>query len=103
MEVKPNGSNGHDKRQYGTTIFLSEEDKGDREATVVLCAKRLDNGGWCVLPDGHVEDCDGPARRHGPEPSLWHQHHRGCKVICGRVIGPSTICEKQRGHGGKCD
>jgi hypothetical protein len=33
------------------------------------CSRRLANGGWCLLPDGHPTEleCSGVAYRLGPE------------------------------------
>lgn len=90
MPVKTNGTNGHGKR-----------DAGVREPTIMPCSTRLDNGGWCVLPVGHQEACDGPARRLGPEPSIWHQCP-GRKIACGKIVSDPVTCNLPRGHTGAC-
>lgn len=101
MQANGVNGNGHNKLRGGTPIYVSSEDKGAREIKSPPCAKRLDNGGWCVLVDAHEGACGGLPRRFGPEDSIWHRH-RGRMVICGKVTGPDAVCTMQRGHFGTC-
>lgn len=93
--------NGNGMRVFFASGYLCIEDKGEREIPPPLCSRRLDNGGWCALADGHDGACEGPARRFGPEQSIWHRH-RGRQTVCGNVTGPSTVCLMPRGHSGSC-
>lgn len=40
-------------------VFTDGEDKGLREIPPPLCVKRLERGGWCLLPEGHPGGCIG--------------------------------------------
>ena len=91
-------SNGHEKTNGHSKHGI---DLGLRDEQPKPCCKLLGHGGRCMLVDGHEGICHGPARRYGPEESIWYQH-RGQLKICGKVTSPSTLCGFQRGHYGAC-
>lgn len=88
-------------RKYNRALSTIGVDKGAHEEIPKPCAQRTGNGGWCELSDRHSGPCYGAPRQHGPVESIWHQH-KGQMKICGKVTGPATLCEMQRGHHGAC-